>query len=139
MEITKADLNGPAAPGMAFGQVKDPTRLKFEMVNNVAEVKVKTSFFGSLLKGLAAFAPLAYVMGPFTGGIGFAAGAALGGGGILGNHLANKASRETAAEAASLPKGMSYPGLSPAVFASDPSLDLISARDGAMIDSIHGR
>ncbi len=133
MEITTPDLLGKVPPGSLPKSAVDPTRVKFEVVNNYAEPpKPKSSFFGGFLRVLGALAmPAAFIpgVGPMIAGAGVGAS-------MFGGHLQNKAAQYNSENASKFQaKPVSYPGVSSASFASYPELDMISAAHYDVIGS----
>ncbi len=141
MEITTPNLDqGTATPEFYRNQ----SRVKFELLSyNPYEVEVKKpSFLSRFFSVLGGFAPLAAVAAPFTGGLSLIGAAGLAGLGAVGqkaqyNHYAQQqAAAQGQRNLVMTYPGLGQPGISPAVFSSDPALALIStSRDNALYSS----
>lgn len=143
MEITTPNLD--FGPSQTPQLTANSSRVKFDLVNNVPDMRPKRSIFGGILRFLGALSAPAF----FFPGIGTAIGAAGMSAGMLGGYLQTRAAQQNSAQP-QRPIPISYPGLSgtvpgydgglisPAVFASDPALDLVaSSKADAFSHAIH--
>lgn len=126
IDITSTKLDqGPTTPAFT----RNLSRVNFEIktYNPFAVEPRKPSIFSRILHTLGGFAPLAAIAAPFTGGLSLIGAAAFSGLGAMGNKsIQNHYAREGQANQRAAATVMTYPGMSPASFASDPTLALIS-------------